>query len=505
MIAVTKNKLMLNHSSLTNTDSFFIEGDVIVPDSLPDVSNILFSDAFPIVEDYLVNSGQITISGNVEFNIIYTTEENPNELLRISTSIPFKNSFSVPNLDADAKISLRLSPEKVSSLILNGRKISISAELGLSLTYSAPMEITYVELPSDIETLQTMKSNKCVCLFKDSQKKTTTVRDTAMLETSMPSIKEIIKYDASLQNEESVISDNKVAVKGEILLKIYYTSEDSHNINMFEMILPYSDITDTQDTSGDSCIEVFSNVNSVSLKMLPDSDEMMRIIEADVVVSSLINIFENLSLELVDDAYDIESNLTSKMETFNYECCTSIINEDIAFKGTITIPEDNDIKVLASFGKVKSASLQKESDKTMLNGTIEVTSLYFVPETNQINSISIDMPITHILSSDDLAVLKNITVRDTTLSQLDNDKFEVKINLSVSGKARKNCSVDILTEISESDDMAKKAPGITIYYTKPGDTLWTIAKKFSTTVQNIADMNSLENADKIEAGMALVV
>jgi len=33
---------------------------------------------------------------------------------------------------------------------------------------------------------------------------------------------------------------------------------------------------------------------------------------------------------------------------------------------------------------------------------------------------------------------------------------------------------------------------MTIYFVKPGDSLWKIAKKFRTTVENIAGVNGIE-------------
>ena len=47
--------------------------------------------------------------------------------------------------------------------------------------------------------------------------------------------------------------------------------------------------------------------------------------------------------------------------------------------------------------------------------------------------------------------------------------------------------------------------GITIYFVKPGDTLWKIAKKFYTTVENLAKINNLQDPDVLDVGKALVI
>ena len=53
-------------------------------------------------------------------------------------------------------------------------------------------------------------------------------------------------------------------------------------------------------------------------------------------------------------------------------------------------------------------------------------------------------------------------------------------------------------------EKVRSMPGITVYMVKPGDTLWDIAKKFYTTVEEICVRNDLENGE-IEQGQPLLL
>lgn len=44
-----------------------------------------------------------------------------------------------------------------------------------------------------------------------------------------------------------------------------------------------------------------------------------------------------------------------------------------------------------------------------------------------------------------------------------------------------------------------------IYFVKPGDTLWKIAKKFRSTVEDIARVNGIEDENKIYIGQQLYI
>ena len=47
-------------------------------------------------------------------------------------------------------------------------------------------------------------------------------------------------------------------------------------------------------------------------------------------------------------------------------------------------------------------------------------------------------------------------------------------------------------------------PGITVYIVKAGDTLWDIARKFYTTVDEICNVNGLDEKD-VEPGQQLIL
>ena len=44
-----------------------------------------------------------------------------------------------------------------------------------------------------------------------------------------------------------------------------------------------------------------------------------------------------------------------------------------------------------------------------------------------------------------------------------------------------------------------------IYFVKPGDTLWEIAKQFRSKVEDIARVNGIEDEDKIRIGQQLYI
>jgi hypothetical protein len=279
MLEINKNKLLLNQSFKQNTYSFSVDGDVIVPDSKPDVENILFIDCVPSIEEESVNSGQITITGSCEFNIIYASEESDSQVVRISTSMPFKNSFEVPGINSESKFRVNIMVSDINSSILNGRKINLESAFPVKITSFMNSEIDFIENLTPDDTTQVLSEDKNVAEIMSLTKENTTVSDTSIIPMSLPNIKDIIKYDTRATNDEYTISDGKVIFKGDLFIRIYYMSDNDNKIYSFDISLPFSGFSNMKNINDNNSININSMVNTLSLKILPDSDELMRVVE----------------------------------------------------------------------------------------------------------------------------------------------------------------------------------------------------------------------------------
>ena len=68
-----------------------------------------------------------------------------------------------------------------------------------------------------------------------------------------------------------------------------------------------------------------------------------------------------------------------------------------------------------------------------------------------------------------------------------------------------NSAVELLDDVTESENLKEKKSGLTIYFVKPSDTYWNIAKKFNTTIEKIKELNNIDDNDKLIVGKPIVV
>lgn len=80
-----------------------------------------------------------------------------------------------------------------------------------------------------------------------------------------------------------------------------------------------------------------------------------------------------------------------------------------------------------------------------------------------------------------------------------------KIDLELDTNSYNLETVNVIDNIEETEGEEEHPYSMVIYFVKPGDTLWKIAKKYKSTVDDIARINNIENPDKINVGMQLFI
>lgn len=65
--------------------------------------------------------------------------------------------------------------------------------------------------------------------------------------------------------------------------------------------------------------------------------------------------------------------------------------------------------------------------------------------------------------------------------------------------------INIIDEVNIDENRDRQIYSMVIYFVKPNDTLWEIAKKFRSTVEDIARVNKIEDVNKIYPGQQLFI
>ena len=100
--------------------------DTVVPDTMPDISEIIDASGIFMIRSKEVGDGKVKITGNVAVRVIYKAEEEKG-VCSIETSVPAELYEESNNIGDDAACSARVLVMLVEARALNPRKVLVRA------------------------------------------------------------------------------------------------------------------------------------------------------------------------------------------------------------------------------------------------------------------------------------------------------------------------------------------------------------------------------------------
>ena len=142
-----------------------------------------------------------------------------------------------------------------------------------------------------------------------------------------------------------------------------------------------------------------------------------------------------------------------------------------------------------------------ENGKVNYQGNANLTFIYSQNEGRSIGVKEVVEPFefsvsaTEISSKSTIQTSVDVSKKDIVITSA--DTVDMKIELAFKVNCSNETDIKIIDNITEDESRSVEKYSIVIYYTKPGDTLWNIAKRFGSTVEEIVKINNIEDSDKI--------
>jgi spore germination protein YaaH len=73
------------------------------------------------------------------------------------------------------------------------------------------------------------------------------------------------------------------------------------------------------------------------------------------------------------------------------------------------------------------------------------------------------------------------------------------------GEATEQIEKEVLLDIEEIEMEGEADSGIYIYFVQPGDSLWSVAKKYNTTINSILKYNEIADEEALEVGSKIMI
>ncbi|NMB44707.1 MAG: LysM peptidoglycan-binding domain-containing protein [Clostridiales bacterium] len=250
-------------------------------------------------------------------------------------------------------------------------------------------------------------------------------------------------------------------------------------------------------------------------QVIPDLDGEDRILELEVIVKVEASNICSINEEIIEDIYCPGKRVVVTDETNDFMNLLHKTNLCVPKKETIRFEEmvpDNEV-IYSICMKPVVEEMNMADHRLAISGTVEVAIIYLTQDaTSKLASTNSMIPFMQEVEIQGVnqQSIPKVEVRASDIRILTQGKREVAIEfklcsmIEIYNKQPLYMLQDI--EINDLDEEEiKKFPSMIIYTVRPGDSYWSISKKYNTTLEEIEKLNEIDINEEIMPNQKILI
>lgn len=508
-LELIKDRIKINQLVGKESVESLVEGEITLPDHKPKIEKLISLDGDVEITNQLLKEDVLIVTGMVNFRTTYTTEQDEDQLIHsLESKTDFREEIQLDGV-YDAKALVSASIEHIEYKKLTDEKIGVKTviDIDAKLELEGVVEIiSELDGGDSVETLrETVKYKE---LISNTQTKNT-VKDTFELEEVDADVVDILRIDTEVRVSESRVVDGKVIVAGDVKCFILYYGADAENkLNYIKKEIPFTHFAESPGAEENMDYSVDLKAKDVSYDIRGDINGNLRIIDFETSVTIDAKVYTESEKEIVTDTYSTSNVFDVKNENILLTQSLGNISQDETLKQVIDV-KGIEIEKLASV-RVNPVITDKRvlEEKVIIEGLAQLDIIY-IGSDKSLNVSKSEIPFksyVDIEENNDIDLEVKLTVNDISYSKLNGSEIEVEVSLVNQIDINTIKSINIVTEAKETEKLIdkKSRASITIYMVQKNDTIWDIAKRYSTTVEDIISTNDIEE-DKLKSGDKIII
>ena len=515
-LEIMKEAININRFFEQQSAQVIIQTDIIVPDVKPDISKILVIDADDFITSTETYPDRVLVEGSLKFKIIYTSENSDERVKSIDYTYHFTQNVAIQGVRQGMKAKAKCIVEHVAYDIVNERKVNVKAiaNMLVKVFEEERQQVAYsIEGSEDVQVLRkTLRADTLVQTFEDKY----SVSEDMDIPSGKPSIGEILRTDVAVAQKDVKIDENKILIKADINVKNIYASDDpSRLIQAVEHEVPFTKLIEVEEVSENSKCICDINIADYVIEIAQDNDGESRIISFKADVNVDLQVYETKFFDNIEDAYAPGKKLIlNRSQVYIpsqtvYEKAQSLIKESIfVFDDKPGISE-----VLSVIAKPEVSQINVSDDRIEIEGVVDCKILYASSEEDSpMHCAESQLPFTHVIDAKGIIAEQRCSV-DTFLTNLSyslisGNEIEVRCAVEseifyISGNEAR--VINSVEETALDESMRSKKASFILYFAQENDTLWDIAKMYSTTMEKIKKVNGISDDEIIEPGRKILI
>ena len=494
-----KKEIRIFQNGRTVNDQFYIDGDYNVPEAKRDVGKIILSNGMLRVEEMKQVESYLKVSGKLEFKVLYMADEMVPVPASLEGRIPFEEMIYLEQ-EPEGNLVLQTSDTEVTVTMIHSRKLNIKtlAEISIGTEKCTGEEIT-TDVEEKVPVFKKMKEEEILKVFATG-KDTYRIKEEVTLSGTKEHIGTLLWTDVTGGKADTQLGTDELLISGELnMFCLYETAEGK--TDWISRTVPYEGQIECMGVMPGMYHQSELHLTDINVEPRMDENGEMRILGIEATLQVRLIVYEEEKIQILEDLYmldhicipEVKEKRFFRLKLQNHSKCR--ISEEL------TLPElkEDILQICHCKGKSQMETVKAETDGVHIDGVLHLQFLYVREDDQTPFGVWNGMvPFSYLLENGggepDMEDM-DCTVEQLSVNLMGSGEVEVKAVLAFNCFQKEPVQIQNIesAEFRPMDtEELESRPGIVGYFVQQGDTLWNLAKKYNTTVENIKEVNYME-------------
>jgi LysM repeat protein len=495
-----------------NFSDTVVKGEYVIPDTHPDVGEVLLLDAKPCIINTEVMQDKVFVEGQIEYTILYLAqEEESTGVYSTNYTGKFSNYVELPGVEHRMLCDSGCYIEHMECGIVNERKIVVEGIIKLKAEVYKNYDFEVIKDVSGSQDIQMLKSPATVDKIVGTVSGDLIAKSHLQVPMENPQIGTVLKCDVKINKKDIKVMEGKILIDAHALVALLYKGKDTRDIIYMEDDVPISKEVDLNGVNPTMDNYTDFKLDAIECDIKEDDLGENRIVDIEALVKANVKVMYKEEIDIIEDAYSPSALM--KMNKRDYELNVmhghstnqSIVKASIELAG-----RPKAAKIIMCSGKVCITDKKLVEDKIIIDGVLNAEVLYKTfDEEKYVYTVNEEIPFSSIAEVPgckiDMQCIAKCSLENIEAA-IEADTIAIKAVIENYGRVNYTTHKEFLVDIEPIEgELPKKKASLTIYVVQHGDTIWKIAKKYYTTIDGLVKINTMENPDAIKVGDKLII
>ena len=483
-----------------------VDCDVTLPDYCPDIMRIIKCTVSISITSSKLIGDRATADGNAKIRIIYADEKN--KVFCYDQDYPFSKYAELNSALDDAFLSCSAKTEYVNCRAVSKRRIDVHGAMSIRFRVLGNKSKSLIS-DANGEGIQLKRKGLDIDDIIAVTTKSFEISQVESVGDNNSGIGKVLDAFASPILHESKIIKGKILLKGELAVRALYCSDNGNNETCTLCAnIPFNEIVEAAAVTDECKVDVKMYVTRLLAEPKTDNDGEYRYMNINAEIHAQVTAYKRQRINIVTDAYSTENEINATYTPMDFQLLESTINESIVSKQSLDVSSMKPQKLYAFSVSAPESRSRTEGDRIIISGKVPVNLI--VIDSGGIPVLcerEAEFDFSRIIDDENSGCcMPQVSLSGCSANLMSDGRIDFKAELFINVAVVKNVREKVLTSLEVEEDKGKKdkKPSVVIYFCSGGESVWDIARRYNTTVEDIMQENEL-SADYLENKRMLLI